>query len=120
MILPGKSGVLVDGTLTGLELAVPHAIATRPMDNQRTLTVGFSLLDCNGHMNNTYYMDWVADLLPSAFHQAHPVQEFTVCYMNEAREGDEIGLSFALSDGPTLTVDAQRNGDRIFSAQMLF
>ena len=120
MILPGKSGVLVDGTLTGKELAVPHAIATRPMDNQRTRTVGFSLLDCNGHMNNTYYMDWVADLLPSAFHQDHSVQEFTVCYMNEAREGDEIGLSFELTDGPTLTVDAQRNGDRIFSAQVLY
>lgn len=120
MILPGKSGVLVDGTLTGTELAVPHAIATRPMDASATRTVGYSLLDCNGHMNNTYYMDWVADLLPSAFHQDHRVQEFTVCYMNEAREGDEIGLSFELSDGPTLTVDAQRNGDRIFSAQVLF
>ena len=120
MILPGKSGVLVDGTITGKELAVPHAIATRPMDASVTRSVGFSSLDCNGHMNNTYYMDWVADLLPSDFHQDHPVQEFTVCYMNEAREGDEIGLSFALDHGPNLTVDAQRNGDRIFSAQVLF
>ena len=120
MILPGKSGVLVDGTLTGKELAVPHAIATRPMEASVTRSVGFSLLDCNGHMNNTYYMDWVADLLPSAFHQDHSVQEFTVCYMNEAREGDKIDLSFELSDGPTLTVDAQRNGDRIFSAQVLY
>ena len=120
MILPGKSGVLVDGTLTGKELAVPHAIATRPMEATVARSVGFSLLDCNGHMNNTYYMDWVADLLPSAFHQDHSVQEFTVCYMNEAREGDKIDLSFELSDGPTLTVDAQRNGDRIFSAQVLY
>lgn len=120
MILPGKSGVLVDGTLTGKELAVPHAIATRPMEATVARSVGFSLLDCNGHMNNTYYMDWVADLLPSAFHQDHRVQEFTVCYMNEAREGDKIDLSFELSDGPTLTVDAQRNGDRIFSAQVLY
>ena len=71
-------------------------------------------------MNNTYYLDWIADLLPSSFHQERPVQEFTVCYMNESREGDEINLSFALDQGPTLTVDAQRNGDRIFSAQVLF
>ena len=120
MILPGKSGVLVDGTLTGKELAVPHAIAARQMDSQQVRSVGFSSLDCNGHMNNTYYMDWVADLLPSEFHQAHPVREFTVCYLNEAREGDEIGLSFELSQGPTLTVDAQRKGERIFSAQALF
>jgi len=62
----------------------------------------------------------VEDLLPSAFHKEHPVQEFTVCYLNEAREGDEIAVSSALSDGPTLTVDAQRQGERIFSAQVLF
>ena len=111
---------LTTPTITGKELAVPHAIATLSMDASVTRSVGFTLLDCNGHMNNTYYMDWVADLLPSDFHRDHPAREFTVCYMNEAREGDEIGLSFALSDGPTLTVDAQKNSDRIFSAQVLF
>lgn len=120
MILPDKSGISVDGTLTGTELSVPRAIAARPMERATAKTVGYSLLDGNGHMNNTYYMDWVADLLPSEFHQDHPVREFTVCYMNEAREGDKVDLSFALSQGPTLTVDAQRNGDRIFSAQVLF
>jgi len=120
MVLPGKSGVVVNGTLTGTELAVPHAIATRPTENTVTKTVGFSLLDSNGHMNNTRYLDWVADLLPSAFHGPHPVQEFTVCYLNEAREGDEIRLSYALTDGPTLTVDALRGDSRIFSAQLSF
>ena len=124
MILPGKSGITVDGTLTGTELTVPHAIATRPMDNTVLRTVGYSLLDRNGHMNNTRYLDWVDDLLSSDFHLAHPVQEFTLCYLNEAREGDAIELSYELSDGPVLTVDAfrQKTGtaDRIFSAQILF
>ena len=120
MILPGKSNIVVNGTLTGTELAVPHAIATRPMEHTVTRTVGYSLLDRNGHMNNTRYMDWVDDLLPSAFHEGHPVQEFTVCYLNEAREGEEIALSYELTDGPTLTVDAQRDGSRIFSAQLQF
>ena len=120
MLLPGKSDVTVNGIVVGSELDAPRAIATRPMASKATKTVGYSLLDCNGHMNNTRYMDWVADLLPSQFHQDHPVQEFTVCYMNEAREGDEIDLSFALDQGEILTVDAQRNGDRIFSAQVLF
>ena len=120
MILPGKSNIIVDGTLTGTELTAPHAIATRPMENSALRTVGFSLLDRNGHMNNTRYMDWVYDLLPSAFHGEHPVQEFTVCYMNEAREGEDIALSYELGDGPMFTVDAQREGSRIFSAQLLF
>lgn len=120
MILPGKSGVAVDGTLTGNELAVPHAIAARPMENTVTCRVGYTLLDQNGHMNNTRYMDWLDDLLPSTFHASHKVQEFTLCYLNEAREGEDIALHYTLSDGPTLTVDAQREGERIFSAQVVF
>ena len=120
MVLPGKSGITVDGTLTGTELAVPHAIATRTMENTATRTVGYTLLDRNGHMNNTRYMDWVEDLLPSAFHEDHPLQEFTVCYLNEARENDVIDLGYSLTDGPVFTVDALRGTERIFSAQMLF
>ena len=124
MILPGKSGITVDGTLTGTELTVPHALATRPMANAVTRTVGYSLLDRNGHMNNTRYLDWAYDLLPSAFHENHPVREFTVCYLNEAREADPITLHFELSDGPVLTVDAHREegekAHRIFSLQLIF
>lgn len=120
MVLPGKSGVLVEGTLTGTELAVPHAIATRPMENTVAQTVGYSLLDQNGHMNNTRYLDWLDDLLPSDFHQNHKVQELTICYMNEAREGDKIHLHYQLTDGPVLTADAQRGEDRIFSAQIIY
>ena len=120
MILPGKSGIVVNGTLTGTELTAPHAIATRSMEHSANRTVGYTLLDRNGHMNNTRYMDWVYDLLPSAFHESHPVQEFTVCYLNEAREGENIALSYELTDGPVLTVDAQRDGNRIFSVQLQF
>lgn len=120
MVLPGKSGITVDGISTGTELAVPHAIAARPMENTADYKVGYSLLDRNGHMNNTRYMDWVADLLSAAFHKQHPAREFTVCYLNEAREGDEIAVHFELSDGPALTVDATRQGERIFSAQVIF
>jgi acyl-ACP thioesterase len=120
MLLPGKSGITVNGTLLGTELDAPRAIATRPMANTAQRTVGYTFLDRNGHMNNTRYLDWVCDLLPSEFHRDHPVREFTVCYMNEAREGEQIDLSFELTDGPVLTVDAQRDGNRIFSAQLEF
>lgn len=120
MLLPGKSGITVNGTLLGTELDAPRAIATRPMANTASRTVGFTVLDRNGHMNNTRYLDWVCDLLPGSFHEAHPVREFTVCYMNEAREGETIDLAFELTDGPVLTVDAQREGNRIFSAQLEF
>ena len=124
MILPGKSGIIVDGALTGRELAVPHAIAARTTENTVTRQVGFSLLDQNGHMNNTRYMDWVEDLLPSAFHENHPIREFTLCYLNEALEGDRISLGYSLSEEMILTVDARKGvcpeGTRVFAAQVQF
>lgn len=120
MVLPGKSGVEVAGLLTGNELASPHSIVPKTLCNSAQRIVTYSCLDRNGHMNNTRYLDWVCDLLPGSFHEAHPVREFTVCYMNEAREGETIDLAFELTDGPVLTVDAQREGNRIFSAQLEF
>lgn len=124
MILPGKSGVEVDGTLTGNELTAPHAIAARPMENAVTRRVGYTLLDENGHMNNTRYADWLDDLLPAAFHEGHGLQDLTLCYLSEALEGEEITLHYELTDGPTLTVDAHRKkgerSERVFSAQARF
>ena len=127
MVLPGRSGVVVDGTLTGTELAVPHSIMPTALENTTARTVGYSELDVNGHMNNTRYMDWVDDLLPSAYHKDHPVREFTVCYLSEALEGQSIRLDWQVLEGPCLQVDAHREQtsvcsgkDRIFAAQILF
>ena len=124
MILPGKSGIVVDGTLTGNELTVPHSLSFRSREHSQDRTVCYSHLDRNGHMNNTYYLDWVADLLPSAFHKGHPPLEFTVCYLQEAREADTLSLGYEMTDGHILTVDATRRNsektERIFSAQIIF
>ena len=118
MVLPGKSGILVDGTLRGTELTVPHSILPSVKHNRQERT---------GHMNNTRYMDWVDDLLPSAYHQAHPIREFTVCYHAEAREGQQISLDWELAEGPVLLVDGHREKtdgpgarERVFSVKVEF
>ena len=120
MILPGKSGIMVPGTIRGSELAAPGSLSPKVLNNHRARTVCFTDLDRNGHMNNTRYMDWLDDLLGSEFHREHTVKEFTVCYMNEALEGDEIALHYALSEEQVLTVDARREDTRIFSAQIVY
>ena len=127
MILPGKSGIEVNGMLTGSELAAPGSMALIPAPNSTVREVVFSDLDRNGHMNNCRYLQWVADLLPSAFHKTSRAKEFTVCYLSEAREGQKLRLNWMLSDGPQLSVDALREGDaasagqgRVFSVRMLF
>lgn len=127
MVLPANSGVEVMGTVRGMELALPNSIVPKKFHNVVTRTVGYTELDRNGHMNNTRCMDWIDDLLPSAFHREHPVREFTVCYISEATEGQELELEWELHDGPELRVEAHRKDEtakdkqvRIFGADILF
>lgn len=127
MVLPGKSGVDLEGTLRGLELAAPRSLAPRPLVNCRSRSVCFTDLDINGHMNNTRYLDWLMDLLPSNFHGSHEIKDFTLCYMNEAREGQSLDMTWELDETGALQVDIHRQKeadaadyDRIFAAKVEF
>ena len=127
MVLPGKSGVEVDGLLLGSELAVPGSIAPKALINTQTRPVLFTDLDWNGHMNNCRHLDWTMDLLPSAFHQQRSVTGFTVCYLSEATEGENLTLQWELEAGPCITVNALRTEEnvstgrgRVFALQMQF
>ena len=126
MILPKKSGVLVEGTLTGTELATPGSLSPRELSNLYCRTVGYTDLDRNGHMNNTRYLEWMDDLLPSAFHRENTAREFTICYHSEAREGQNLQLSWQLDENRSLIVDAMRKDPeteelhRVFAAQILY
>ena len=125
MILPGKSGISVMGTLRGNELASPMGLPSKVLSSRRSRSVCFTALDRNGHANNTKYLDWIDDLLPSAFHAGHSAREFTICYHHEALETDLLGLDWELQEGNSLRVDAHRNendgtASRIFSAQVIY
>lgn len=127
MILPGKSGLEIQGALRGNELAVPASLHPQLLEHSCRRTVVYGDLDRNRHMNNARYMDWVDDLLPSHFHKDHPAHEITVCYHAEAKEGDELTLNYRVSAEGELRVDGLRNtpdlpGEqaRIFSARVCF
>ena len=124
MILPGKSGVEVPGILRGGELASPQSLHPAEPEQSLQRAVRFTDLDINGHMNNCRYLDWAADLLPSDFHQGHSIREFTLCYLSEAREGDDLQLGYTLDGDSALRVEIQRPEDtrthRIFAAQLQF
>lgn len=127
MVLPGKSGLKVEGTLLGSELETPHAITPHQWENTTTRCVTYSCLDRNGHMNNTRYFDWVDDLLSCQFHADHTPKEFAVCYFKEGIEGQQISLNWALTEDMCLHVDAHRqdpntpeNTTSVFSATVQF
>ena len=122
MILPGKTGIIVEGTLRGNELSVPGSLAPKVLKNSRRRPVSFTDLDRNGHMNNTRYLDWIDDLLPGSFHRNHCYREFTVCYLAETFEGQELTLYWDALEEGTLQVDAYREGygsqERVFTAKI--
>lgn len=126
MVLPGKSGVEVPGLLRGSELAPPRALAPVSLSAETSRQVRFTDLDLNGHMNNCRYLDWICDLLPSGFHHGHTMKEFTLCYLSEAREREELKLQWELAQGGLLRAEVVRHSDtdeqdhRIFSADIVF
>ena len=123
MILPAKSGILVPGVSFGNELPAPRSLAPQGLSSGENRQVRYMDLDKNGHMNNTRYLDWVADLLPSKFYGAHQPKELVICYNQEALEGQEIHLQWELNGNGELTVDGHRvgqNEDRVFSVQVTF
>lgn len=126
MILPGKSGLIVPGTIRGNELSIPGSLSPQVLSQHGSRNVCFTDLDRNGHMNNTRYLDWIDDLLPSAFHEAHTPAEITVVYLSEAREGQELRLSWDISGENCLQVEAHRernarkDWERVFSARILY
>ena len=124
MILPGKSGITVTGTVRGTELAIPSGLIPRPLASDANRSVCFTDLDRNGHMNNTRYLDWIADLFPSSFHRDRTLKEFTVCYLAEAREGQQLRMHYGVAEEGCIRVDAERQQgeqtNRVFAARLLY
>ncbi len=123
MVLPGKSGVEVNGLIRGQELALPGSIVPQALENTMPRTVRFSELDINGHMNNCRYTDWLMDLLPGDFHREHAPAELLICYVSEAREGQNVALNWTLDGDGCLHTEAQNQegtGNRVFSARLKF
>ena len=124
MILPAKSGLSVVGTLRGNELSSPASLGPKLLGNRMDRTVRFTDLDRNAHMNNTRYLDWIDDLLPAAFHGSHAPKELTVCYLSEAREGQELSIHWDFLEDGCFQTDIHRpqedKDERIFSARILY
>lgn len=108
LVLPGKSGIIVPGTLRGNELEVPRSLLPALCSASVRRRVGFCELDSNLHMNNSRYLDWAQDLLPAAFHREHFLQDATMCYLSEAREGEELEVAWEMGRDNVLHVDIQR------------
>lgn len=127
MVLPGKSGVGVDGLLLGDELPMPTSIPPVALTETATRRVEKEDLDFNNHMTNTRYLDWVDDLQTEAFRRAHPPKEIQICYLSEALPGQEIRLGtcvqpdgFLQTEGFSARTNVSGETTRVFAAKIYF
>jgi len=126
MVLPGKSGVGVPGIVKGCEPEAPSSILPRELPSAGVRQVTREDLDVNQHMNNTRYLDWAWETLPGEWREKTP-REFTACYLNEARFGQEMALFLGQTAPETLQFECRRAKqdapdklERIFAVSVAF
>lgn len=127
MLLPGKSGVTLEGITLGCEAPAPTSLTPAQMTGFAKRQVRFTDIDRNGHMNNTRYMEWFWDLLDSDFHREHPVKAFTACYLSEAREKEILHTGWCSGADNCMRLEIRREGaeafakmERVFAASVEF
>jgi acyl-ACP thioesterase len=59
------------------------------------ITVPYSSLDMNGHVNNTEYVRWGNDTLKARVRDGKSISSFTISYISEIYQGEEISLKAA-------------------------
>ena len=126
MVLPGKSGVEVQGIAFGDEPASPGSIVPGNHLNTAQWLVSQQELDVNGHVNNTKYLDPV-ERLADALNNTQSPKEMTICYLAEAHAGDTLTLQYTLSEEGIFTLDGTRpraetpeKPGRIFAVKLCF
>ncbi len=110
MVLPKNSGVAVPGIQRQDELPLPKGIAHRELQNRALRRVQYSELDCNGHLNNCKYANWMQDVLPPAYHEGHCLKALHICYTHEAFWDQEIALQWEMEEN-ALQMEAVRGKD---------
>jgi medium-chain acyl-[acyl-carrier-protein] hydrolase len=81
-----------------------------PYTNAGMISVPFSALDFNGHVNNTEYVRWAFDGLHRHLGHTPAVRSVQVTYTAEVFEGDEIEILVAAEAGAPLRV-VERKAD---------
>ena len=91
VVFPERYGVVIDGIVTGEEIAQPSAPGRLELTSERPFQVPYSYIDLNGHMNNTRYFDLAEDCLyPEVGERA--LKRIQTEYASEARYGDSMTI----------------------------
>jgi len=101
--LPAGGPRAIQGELTRLE---PHD----GYIDAGTLSVPYSSIDLNGHVNNTEYVRWGIDAIVRIFKPLETVRIVQATYLSEVFEGDELDLLVSSDESRNFHVLGRRSG----------
>jgi medium-chain acyl-[acyl-carrier-protein] hydrolase len=67
-------------------------------DDACPITVRYSDIDVNKHVNSTRYIGWMLDAYPPGFHLQHSLRVLEVNYLGETLEGEQLIVRTRQSD----------------------
>lgn len=101
--LPAGGPRAIQGELSRLE---PHD----GYIDAGTLSVPYSSIDLNGHVNNTEYVRWGIDAIVRTFKRLETVRSVHTTYLSEVFEDDELDLLVSSDESRSFHVLGRRSG----------
>jgi acyl-ACP thioesterase len=97
---------------TGLKALSGKLVRLEPQDDYSRadrITVPYSSIDLNGHVNNTEYVRWSIDALRKTFKFEGNIRSMHASYLSEVFEADELDLLLSHSENGYCHVLAKRS-----------
>jgi acyl-ACP thioesterase len=96
---------------TGLKALSEKLVRLEPQDDYSEvdrISVPYSSIDINGHVNNTEYVRWGIDALRKAFKFDGNIRSMHATYLSEVFEADELNLLLSQNNNEHFYVLARR------------
>ena len=92
----------------------------KPIEDENTrftdIPIGYSHIDCNGHVNNSKYADFVCDALPYEQLMQQGIDTLVISYQNEAKWGDVVRMHTTFLSPFEYYIGASHNDAACFEA----
>ena len=105
VVFPEKYGVVIEGEVTGQEIAHPTSPRKLELTEAVPFQVPYSYVDLNGHMNNTRYFDLAEDCIPAS-REGKSLRLIQTEYASEARLDDQLRVRWG-QDGSSFYLQGE-------------
>ncbi|KAA6319446.1 hypothetical protein EZS27_013572 [termite gut metagenome] len=78
-----------------------------------TLTVKYSDIDINGHVNSIRYIEHILDLFPIEVYKTMHIRRFEIAYITESYYGDELSFFKEKTDSNEYGIEVKKNAGEI-------